>query len=464
MRHYLDDGLLIRAATRYQVIPNLELTAVNLSLQKQWTEDINTRLEYTESLSGQEARRVTGYLNWDFDKFFLSPRVQFDENFDYLVGLDLQFSLGMDSRTRNWMMTSERLASSGALSARAFLDEDADGVMDEGEEPLEGVTFNGEEYTTDEQGLAFIPRLSANQPRQVSIDKASVSGIGAQPKEERYAVVGRPGVTTELDYPVVPTLEIEGNAFLELDGETLEYPGLPLELVNSDGEVVRELRTEFDGYYYLPDVYPGQYTLRVAAEEQEIKNMIVDEYSIDTTTLRDEGKYEGFVGGYDFVVRLPQEAEADVMVAAVEQQPVNDMDVTSAPETMLPPADTPVAAPSDVVPQIPAVASTPAAPAEPPVPVTKIRSTPLPPEQARRVFVQAGMYCDYENAQRQLDTLKIAGFEATLKGRSYKGQSCYIVHVGPAEDLAAAEMITQQLQDMGLEQPIIVEENAQIYE
>jgi cell division septation protein DedD len=374
-------------------------------------------------------------------------------------------------------MTSERVANTGAVSAQVFMDENADGIMNENETPLEGVTLNNKSYTTDEDGLAFIPRMQVFQPTQVRVDKASVAGMGATPKEKAYAVVSRPGITTKLDYPVVPTLEIEGKAYLDTADRQVEYPGLMLELVNSDGEVVREVRTEFDGYYYLDDVYPGQYTLRVAEKEVESKNLLAKSYDIDTTTLRDKGEYEGFVGGYDFMVaRADSPTPVDMpetMVADVEEAPQEsgqaEERVATLPEAAIPQPETaqtalPAAEPAATVENIMPPKTADNIRVDTPVAAAKIPATPTSPEEERNVFVQAGMYCDYTNAQRQVDTLTIAGFNASLKGRSFKGQSCYLVHVGPAQDLAAAEMITQELQDMGLEKPIIVEENAQLYE
>lgn len=441
MRQELAPDLLLRAAALYQFVPDMEVKTINLSLQKKWSEDMTSRFDYTESLSDGQNRRLGAYLTWDFDRFYLSPRFEIDENYDYMVGLEMQFSLGMDERRNQWLMTSDRMASTGSLTARAFLDENADGVMNEDEQALEGVSFNSH-YESDENGMVYIPRLTAFQPREVRVDPDSVLAMGAKPKERAYAVVSHPGVNASLDYPVVPTLEIEGNAYLQQDGEKLEYPGLLLELVNKEGETVREVRTEYDGYYYLADVYPGEYTLRVAEKEVSDKKLLADSYAINTMELRKNGNDIGYVDGYDFLVRR-ENAETAIAMAP---QPQEILSAPSPIEATQPPRTANV----DGV-----DAATTTTPQVPPTPQTA---------ESSHVFVQAGMYCDYGNAQRQVDTLKASGFEVELKGRSFKGQSCYMVHVGPAQDLAAAEAITQQLQDMGMGKGIIVEENKTVYE
>lgn len=514
VRYRMWDNMLIRAAARYDISPDLEFTSMNLSLQKQLTDNVSARVDYMESLNDIERRRFGAFVNWDFGTFYLSPRFEMDQDAEFIAGVDLLFSLGQDDRTKQWHMTSERIARKGAVSARAFLDENADGVMNDGEQVIKDAVFTGgKTASVNEDGYAFITNMPAFYPYNVQIDPTSVGAeYSAKPKEEAFSVVTHPGVTTPLDYPVVPTVEIEGNAYLEINGEKLEYPGLLIELVNAKGEVERKIRTEFDGYYYLPDIYPGVYTLRVAEKEVKMKHLIVEAHTIDTVALRKTGDSSGYLKGMDFLIR--QEGGA-VPIAPVEEAPVIELpageevvvespseptaimpeeQVASIPEEELLPelatpapqiplSSSPVKSTAPVVPVIsgetpntkpapkPDVASkTKVAEIEPlaPLPGASHKPVqppaPLPPEEGRRVFVQAGLYCDYKNAQKQLETLIVAGFKAEVKGRERNGQVCYTVQVGPQKDLAAAEAMAQELEKVGLENPFIVEENSEVYQ
>lgn len=50
-------------------------------------------------------------------------------------------SLGKDPRTDDWVAESLPMADSGFASVRVFLDENLNGVMDAGEQALQGVGF-----------------------------------------------------------------------------------------------------------------------------------------------------------------------------------------------------------------------------------------------------------------------------------------------------------------------------------
>lgn len=460
IRHRWED-ILLRGVARYEIYPEPEATGLTLSLQRQFTPDFSARFDYSHSLNDLDRRRFAAYLNWDLDKFYLIPRFEIDQDAEFTMGVDLQFSLGMDERTNQFLMTSDRIARSGAVAAHAYMDEDGDGVKDEGEPPVEGVTLISRgDAETDEQGHAFLTNLPPYYPYQLRVDKASLLDHGASPKEEGYNVVTRPGVATKLDIPIVPTVEVEGMAYLELPDETLEYPGLLLELVNADGEIVRSQRTEYDGYYYMGDIYPGVYTLRVSEEEAALKQLEANSYTIDTVSARSEANL-GSLRGYDFTVhRKPganmaqqQMADARDVVEAAEEALAEDV------EPQIPP-DTAPESPSQ--PQPEAAVTTQSKPQEAP----KTVIPPRAPEAAekRGIYVQAGLFCDYKNAQRQVETLLIAGFDATIRGRKHNGQACFNVQLGPQGDLAEAEQVVQALESMGLGETLIVEEKAEVYE
>ncbi|MGB1539449.1 MAG: hypothetical protein ACPG80_00670, partial [Rickettsiales bacterium] len=288
IRHRMEDSVL-RATARYELLPDIEFTAMNLSYQRQLSDKINGRLDYSQALAqGQDDKRLTGYLNWDLDDFYLSPRFSVDQDAEFIIGVDLLFSLGMDERTREWQMMSQRIARMGAVSAKAFLDENNDGVLNEGESPLAGVSFNGNKNgaVTGEDGVVLLTNFQPHEPYPLRLDMSSLEDYTNTPAMPGYDVITHPGVVTELDYPVIPTIEIDGIAYIELDGEMLEYPGLPLELVNEEGEVIREFRTEYDGYYYVDQVPPGVLTLRVSEKEKETKRLITEDYVIDTAEVR----------------------------------------------------------------------------------------------------------------------------------------------------------------------------------
>lgn len=470
-----DDSLLLRGIVNYELSPDLELSSTNLSAQKEFTDTLSGRLEYTQSFLGDEMKRLGLFLNWDLEKFYLSPRFEIDQEAEYNVGVDLIFSLGMDPRNHQPYISSERMARSGAISAQAFIDENADGVRDANEEVLKGAVFNSQRgEVPNEEGVTYMKRIAPHHPYRIVLDESSIEHPGVKPKEKAYGVVTRPGVTAVLDYPVVPTVEVEGIAYLEQDGEQLEYPGLELELVNEKGEVVDSVRTEFDGYYYVENIYPGKYTLRVSEKEVSSKGLMAEPFAIDTAAVRASDNKTGVVKNANFTVRRNLRAAAaedfaepipTVPVIAEEAEPV-----AATPAQAAAPAQDEVLAvkPQVPVPAVPAQVAQPA-PAQvltppAPKPVVSVPVTPQAPKKSKQLYVQSGLFCDQANAERHAETLTVAGFKAAIKDKEFKGKSCFNVRVGPQADYVAAEAMVKELKDMGVDKPVIIEESAETYE
>ena len=74
-------------------------------------------------------------------------------------------------------------------------------------------------------------------------------------------MVPRPGKVIAVNFPLFETSQIEG-AVSAPPGENPS--GFIVELVNTDGQVIRSTHSAFDGYYLLADIMPGSYKIRIA--------------------------------------------------------------------------------------------------------------------------------------------------------------------------------------------------------
>jgi hypothetical protein len=111
-------------------------------------------------------------------------------------------------------------------------------------------------------------------------------------------VLPRPGKVVMLDFPVVVTSEIDGTVYLEEDGKSRGIGNASLELVNERGEVVATQLSAADGYYIVPAVLPGRYTLRIAAEQ--LRSLGLEANQSHPINMKADGEY---VNGMDFMLR-----------------------------------------------------------------------------------------------------------------------------------------------------------------
>ena len=186
------------------------------------------------------------------------------------VSILLSVGIGRDARNGNWHTQARPLAGAGAVSGRAFLDLNGNGLMDAGEKPIAGAGFllggAGNLARTNDAGEAFLPNLAPYQGLDVALAASTLEDPFWKPAREGVRIVPRPGKTAVVDFPVVISGEIAGTVYLERDGKNREASGVELELVDHHGVVVKRVTSAFDGFYDITEIRPGGYTLRVTAE------------------------------------------------------------------------------------------------------------------------------------------------------------------------------------------------------
>ena len=123
--------------------------------------------------------------------------------------------------------------------------------------------------TTGPDGLALLPTLPTLARTEVGLSTASLEDPLWVAKQRGWGFVPRPGVVTELDFPVTVTGEVTGTIRIRRGGQEREAPGIRLQIISASGEVVAETRSAYDGFYDLPRVPPGRYVLRVDPAQAE---------------------------------------------------------------------------------------------------------------------------------------------------------------------------------------------------
>lgn len=293
-------GIGLSGQLGYSLKPQAKLETVALAGDKRLGEVYLLNLGLVRSVSSHETLYTAG-LNKSLGRYGLGLSASYSSSGAFAVGLQLFIAMGREPRQAQWRFDALPKADSGAASVRVFLDDNANGVMDSGEEPIENVamTVNGSRALarTDAAGIAWLDRLPIRQHVDIAVDTQTLEDPYWAPQRKGVRLVPRPGRVAELDFPVVLTSEIDGTVFLVEKASRRGIGDVVIELLDLDRKVVTAIKSSSDGYYIVPAVAQGRYSLRVAPAQLKQFDLI-DPGEREITILPD-GK---FINGVDFLL------------------------------------------------------------------------------------------------------------------------------------------------------------------
>lgn len=193
------------------------------------------------------------------------------------VELNFTIGLGREPRTGSWVPNYRAVATQGSLSAQSFLDENGNGQKDASEPGLKGVKLrvNGGSIpqTSNDQGIVYITGLEPYRELDVELASQTLEDPLWQPGIKGKRVRLRPGHVTQIDFPVIVTGEIDGTAFINVEGKQQEVRGVVIELTDNNGKLIETAKTAYDGFYLFSGIPVGRYQLRISPDQIESLNL-----------------------------------------------------------------------------------------------------------------------------------------------------------------------------------------------
>lgn len=240
--------------------------------------------------------------NTDLEYVAVGLSGEYSDDNSYSSALSLTYSWGKDAADGGLRVASKPTAERGTMTARVYRDWDGDGVYTEGvDEPLKGVKFRSGCLTlkekTNKEGLGFLTSLDAFAPVNFQVDQASLEDPFWIASPEGVEVTLRPGAPGRVDFAVVSTGEIDGVIYRQGNEGTDPTGEVIVQLVNNKGDIIKEVESQYDGFYLIDFIAPGTYTLRVEPEQlARLELPDVDPRSIKI------GKDGTILNGEDFII------------------------------------------------------------------------------------------------------------------------------------------------------------------
>lgn len=291
----------------YSLLPEAKLETVALAADKRLGAGYRLSLGLARSISSRETS-MNASLNKNLGSFGLGLTMSYSSRGTFAAGLQLFVAMTREPREGRWRFDAVPAADSGAASVRVFLDNNANGEWDSGEEPIANVAFdvngNRAPATTNAEGVAWLHRLPARQAVDIALNTQTLEDPYWVPQRTGVRLVPRPGRVAELDFPIVLTSEIDGTVYLFDRNSKRGIGDVEIELLDMQRKPLASTRSSSDGYYIVPAVVQGRYYLRVSP--QQLRAFGLMDPGMREITVLPDGK---FVNGVDFI--LIKEEPAD---------------------------------------------------------------------------------------------------------------------------------------------------------
>lgn len=260
----------LRAQLMYNLDPDQEATDVSASLTQTLGNGYRANANVSHSLQTEITRYGAG-LNKSLGLFGFGISGSYVNQDDYSISARLFASARQTPQQGEWHVDARPTARTGMVSARVFLDENGNGLWDDGEPLLENVGFliNGvrNRSLTNDDGEAILSQLPTHRYLDIELNVGTLEDLLWQPAVKGRRVLLRPGMSQTLWFPVQVTSEIDGTVYVLTDESERGASNMQVELLDESGQIVARERTAWDGFYVLMGVPAGVYDVRINPEQ-----------------------------------------------------------------------------------------------------------------------------------------------------------------------------------------------------
>jgi hypothetical protein len=267
----------LRGQIAYSLDEERDITSGTLSGDWQIFKDYRLKLGVDKQFSSSRLTTYSGGLSTQLENVSLGGNVEYSHRGDLSAKLTMSFSFGRNPKTGRFFMSGKPMASKGAVASRVYLDKNNNGTFDGGDEPMENVALLADnapsERKSDADGSVALTGLTAHRDTNISVDRKSLEDPFLTPVFNGASIVPRPGVFALIDIPVVSSGEIDGTVYRRQGKWANEVSDVVVQLVDTSGNLIREVKSAFDGFYLFDFVKPGKYTVRINPDQMTRLNI-----------------------------------------------------------------------------------------------------------------------------------------------------------------------------------------------
>lgn len=262
----------VRGNIYYQLQPENSVLQYQLKSNLSVAQDMGMyfELDYTPST---ELTLYTAGLNWQLKYITLAPRLSYDSDSTYTGFIYASISLSPKPDRMGVLVSGQSMANNGGVAGRVFVDHDNNGIFNANDTPIPGAEIYAaqafRQATTDEGGTAYLTALRPGKATDVRLDQATLPGISMTSPHAGNSVQPRPARWAVIDFPIIPTGEIDGTLYQNRNGNLIPQPGMMVELRNANNEVIAFNISGRDGFFFFEQIPLGAYTVTLSDDTRD---------------------------------------------------------------------------------------------------------------------------------------------------------------------------------------------------
>ncbi len=263
----------------YDALQDVEITAY-----RNLTQRLKSGVKYLYTARNIAARKYeslySANLSWQTKIGFFALEAGISNKHNRYASLSYNLSLLPEPRGNRIYTSGTKLQGTGAIAARAFMDDNMNGIYDEEETILQEADFDIKPKSNSfdskhisKKGDTVLSHLPAYRPLDVSVNTKDVQEtLSILNTVGDKTVMLRPAQVVYLDFPMVGTGDIEGSVFIQKGEDRKEARGIILKLYDlKTKQLVSTKISEFDGYYVFQQLPMGDYEITI--DEDQAKEL-----------------------------------------------------------------------------------------------------------------------------------------------------------------------------------------------
>jgi hypothetical protein len=177
----------------------------------------------------------------------------------------VQGAVFVDPERRVLALSRGPLTLRGAVGGRVFLDLNANGAFDAGEQPLAGVSVRvgAASAASDADGWYRVWDVLPFEPVRLEVERLTLESPLWVPAFERITIEPTPNSVRRIDVPVLSGGIVEGRVVFAGADSAVGIGGLALSVLDATGRVAATVTTFTDGGFVALGLAPGLYTVQL---------------------------------------------------------------------------------------------------------------------------------------------------------------------------------------------------------